>query len=162
MARSRNDALNLALSEHGRKAYAWLQQVRDLKEDICRLDEKIKEINFKMTSLPSSSAFSGMRVQASQQQGANFEQLVAAKDYMERELQKEQEQFDLLKEQAKEVIWRCTEYPHRTLLMWYFLEGFTWKWVGERIDRTERSVYRIRNEAFEKIVLPEDAIWLER
>ena len=161
MARSRNDALNLALSEHGRKAYAWLQQVRDLKEDISRLDEKIKEINFKMTSLPSSSAFSGMRVQASQPQGANFEQLVAAKDYMERELQKEQEQFDLLKEQAKEVIWRCTRDPHRTLLMWYFLEGFTWKWVGERIDRTERSVYRIRNEAFEKIVLPDDAIWLE-
>ena len=161
MARSGNDALNLALSEHGQEAYAWLQQVRDLKMDIQRLDEAIEETNMKMTSIPSSSAFSGTKVQASQPKGAGYEQLVAAKDYMERERQKEQEQFDRLKEQATKVIWQYTAYPHRMLLLWYFLEGFTWKWVGTRIDRTERSVYRIRNEALEKIVLPDDAIWLD-
>ena len=115
----------------------------------------------KMTSLPSSSAFSGSKVQTSQSQEASYEQLVAAKDYMERELQIEQEQFERLKEQAAKVIRQCTVYPHRMLLMWYFLEGFTWNWVATRIDRTERSVYRIRNEALEKIVLPDDAIWLE-
>lgn len=160
MAQYGNNAVNLALSDHGLKAYAWLQQVRDLKLDIQRLDKAIDETNMKMTSLPSSSAFSGTKVQTSQPQGADYEQLVAAKDSMERELQIEREQFDRLKEQATKVIRQCTVYPHRMLLLWYFLEGFTWKWVGTRIDRTERSVYRIRNEALEKIVLPEDAIWL--
>lgn len=161
MAQYRNNTLNLALSDHGRKAYAWLQQVRKLKQDIQRLDENIKVTNMKMTSLPSSSAFSGTKIQTSQSQEASYEQLVAAKDYMERELQIEQEQFNRLKEQAAKVIRQCTVYPHRMLLMWYFLEGFTWNWVATRIDRTERSVYRIRNEALEKIVLPDDAIWLE-
>ena len=126
MTQYRNNALNIALSDHGLKAYAWLQQVRKLKQDIQRLDENIKETNMKMTSLPSSSAFSGTKVQTSQSQGASYEQLVAAKDFMERELQMEQEQFDRLKEQAAKVIRQCTVYPHRMLLMWYFLEGFTW------------------------------------
>lgn len=161
MARSRHSSFNLALSDRGRQAYDWLQQVRDLKQDIQRLDFKIKEICMKMTSLPSSSDFSGVKVQTSPSQEARYEQLVAAKDYLERELEREREQFARLREQAVTVIRQCTVYPHRMLLLCYFLEGFTWSWVAVRIDRTERSVYRIRNEALEKIVLPDDAIWLE-
>ena len=63
--------------------------------------------------------------------------------------------------QAKQAINSCTIFRENTVLTWYYLLGLPWSKVAHRIDRTERHVYRIRGEALEKLVLPEDAIWLD-
>ena len=69
--------------------------------------------------------------------------------------------YDRLYKQAEQAINHCTMFRENTVLTWYYLLGFPWSKVTDRIGRTERHVYRIRGEALEKLALPEDAIWLD-
>ena len=149
-----------SLSEHAKKVEAWLLQVRHLKQELDYLRENIEFLNQRMTSPPSYSS-SNTKVQLSSRREADFERLVAIKDNMERELQEKQQQFDRLKTQAEQTIRKYTMFKSQTVLLWYYILGFPWKVVAERVDRTERTIYRIRNEALEKLILPDDAIWLE-
>ena len=65
-----------------------------------------------------------------------------------------------LKEQATQIIRRHTTRIQQRVLLLHFIDGYSWKLVAMMVSRTERQVYRIRIEALEQILLPEDAIWL--
>ena len=149
------------LSDHAERVLAYLQQVRDAQLDLQKLQSLIDETSARSVSLPSPSAISDMGVQHAFSGNAPFEFSVADKDDLEREFRNLENSLKPLRDQALQIIRQQTNTLQRIAFTWYFFYGYPWNVVARRIDRTERHVYRLRNEALEKIILPEDAIWLE-
>lgn len=150
-----------SLSVHAEKVLAYLEQVYRRQLDAERLQRSIELMSDQAVSVPSASAAHDIKIQSLRSEEAPFISSVSEKDQMERELRELTEELEPLKSQALQIIRQQTGLLQRIVLTWHFIHGFPWKAVAMRVDRTERQVYRLRNEGLEMIVLPEDAIWLE-
>ncbi|MBR3428627.1 MAG: hypothetical protein IKG87_00860 [Clostridia bacterium] len=151
---------NNDLSDHARLALNYLEQVHFWQSQIDGLKEKLELAETQSLSLPSSSDFSGEKVCRSFSGEAPFESAIAKKDLLKEHLTEISARLAPLKEQAAQIIRRHTTFIQQRVLLLHFIDGYPWSLVAMMVSRTERQVYRIRIEALEQILLPEDAIWL--
>ena len=157
MEQSRNNDL----SDHARQALDYLEQVRFWQSQIDGLKEKLNNAETQSLSLPSSSDYSEEKVCRSLSEEASFESVIAHKELLETQLAEMTARLAPLKEQAVQIIRRQTTFIQQRVLLLHFIDGYPWSLVAVIVSRTERQVYRIRIEALEQIILPEDAIWLD-
>lgn len=151
---------NNDLSDHARLALNYLDQVHFWQSQIDGLKEKLEIAETQSLSLPSSSDYSDEKVCRSFSEEAPFESVIAKKDLLNEHLTELSARLAPLKEQAAQIIRRHTTRIQQRVLLLHFIDGYSWKLVAMMVSRTERQVYRIRIEALEQILLPEDAIWL--
>lgn len=152
---------NNDLSDHARLALDYLDQIRFWQSQIDGLKEKLKNAETQSLSLPSSSDYSEEKVCRSLSEEASFESVIAHKELLEKHLAEMAARLAPLKEQAAQIIKQQTTLIQQRVLLLHFINGYPWSLVATMVSRTERQVYRIRIEALEQIVLPEDAIWLD-
>ncbi len=157
MEQSRNNDL----SGHARLALDYLEQVHFWQSQIDGLKEKLKNTEMQSLSLPSSSDYSEEKVCRSLSEEASFESVIAHKEVLEKQLADMIDRLEPLKEQATQIVRQHTTPIQQRVLHLHFIDGFPWSVVAIMVSRTDRQVYRIRIEALEQIILPEDAIWLD-
>ena len=152
---------NNDLSDHARLALSYLEQVHFWQTQIDGLKEKLKFAETQSLSLPSSYDYSEEKVCRSFSEEAPFESVIAKKDLLKEHLAEISARLAPLKEQAAQIIRQHTTFIQQRVLLLHFIDGYPWSLVAMMVSRTERQVYRIRIEALEQILLPEDAIWLD-
>lgn len=152
---------NNDLSDHARLALDYLDQIRFWQSQIDGLKEKMKNAETQSLSLPSSSDYSEEKVCRSLSEEASFESVIAHKELLEKQLAEMAARLAPLKKQAAQIIKQQTTLIQQRVLLLHFIDGYSWSLVATMVSRTERQVYRIRIEALEKIILPEDAIRLD-
>lgn len=137
------------------QAGAWLRHIRDLKRDIVRLEGDIETqrslvmpggIDYtvpKVSTSPSKDAIPDAVARLEQAIAGYCTELVGYLDEMER---------------ARDCINGLEDVHHRAVLSLYYLNGFTWVAVAERLEYSPAHCKKLRNEALPLVyeVMPKE------
>ena len=109
----------------------------------------------------SPSGLSATKVKTSPGRDAAFIRRLEKKDELSQRLSARIMLLQSLIDQASGLINRYTTGRERTVLILRYLKGYEWLQISKEVDGLcPKQLRRIARKGMEKIVLPEDAIWI--
>ena len=136
---------------------AYLKQAGVLTAEIAAIQKQLDSISDHAFSLPSVSALSNTRVQASVSKEASYARLLEEKFQMEYTLKK---RCDELMNRRNEIINTINQYTNgmeNLVLTSRYICGDKWSKIEENLGYSIRQLSRFEKSGFEKIRLPDEA-----
>lgn len=132
-------------------AKEFLRQIRTVDRRIEETAERLQRIRARLEAGRMSN-LSGMP------RGSGFDWTETADRVieLERRLQAQISEMCRQKQAAIEAIDRVEEARLREVLELYYLDGYTWEQVAERMELDKRWVYRLHGKALQRITVPEE------
>lgn len=131
---------------------AYLMQTFIFSDRIQRLQRQLDCVKSQLTSLPSSTSFSAVRVQTSGAQEAPFEPLMMKKELWEADLEKLYAKLDQRKQEIERLLYRhITGLDYCVLYARYVLNQ-TWPQIASDCGFSERHARRIHNGALTRLL----------
>ncbi len=140
---------------------AYLDQGIKLKEKIESLDYERIMLRTQATALPSAAQVMSEKVSRSAPTEAFFTNSIVKANDVEERINAQQEELRSLHVQIIEVINRSLPILERKMLIQRYIEGKQWQEIASEVHCATRTLYRYRDEALQRIILPDDAIWLD-
>ena len=124
-------------------AREYLLQLQALKEDIHRLEERIREIDAEMCS-PGAVRYDAIRVQSAPEN--KLENNIDRKEVLKERLTKKQREYDRLYMEISDRL-DSLEIKHRRALKFYYLDHRSITWIAGRMHYSREYVYQILSDA---------------
>lgn len=143
----------------------YMEQVIHIMDQIESRKLQLQSISAQAYSLSSSSSFQNSRVQISLDTEAAFTRMLEQAEACAERLKKELELSLALKQQAIDLINRYTVGRENYILTARYLINQSWPEISKGLVEghkhlSPKQLRRICRAALAKIILPEDAIWL--
>ena len=138
----------------------WLKQGLQLKVQIKSIELQLSFLSGRLFSAPSSVDLAQEKEQISPPQQEPFVSLSEKKAELEETLQHLIDRYKALGMQMVSTINSCTSGKENMALTACFISGKKWTEIADILNLSVKQSQRILEFALEKIVLPEDAIWM--
>lgn len=145
---------------HLKNIQRYLEQGFFLEDQIASDRSKLKRLSSLSYSLSSPGDLSGAKVQTSPANEAAFTESVEQKDEVEEKLRREISLMIALQTQMADVINQYTTGAENRILTERYINCQTEKKVAELTHYCLRQIKRKTDIAMSRIILPEDAIWI--
>lgn len=132
-------------------AKEFLRQIRTVDRRIEETAERLQRIRAKLEAGRMSN-LTGMPRGG----GVDWTETADRVIELERRLQAQIAEMCRQKQAAIEAIDRVEEAKYREVLELYYLDGYTWEQVTERMSLDKRWVYRLHGKALQRITVPEE------
>lgn len=140
----------------------YLDQLSQAKEKLDEYRWQLKKASAKAYSLVSP-CLSDSKVQFSLPSDAAFVRKLEKKEDLNQLLSARIQPLQALIDQAAGLIDQYTSGRENTILKLRYLKGRKWLEISEVLDHlSPKQLRRIGRKGMEKIILPEDAIWINR
>ena len=159
MEQDRLNSPGTAGKAHLMVVQAYLEQGPQIQKRIEALEYTRKMLYMRAISPPSAAQQMGSKVQHSAPTEASFCDSVAEADEMAKTINKKQDLLNSLHVQIIGVIIRSVTDEEARMLIAHFIEGKQWQEVAGEMHCSLRTLYRMKDAAVKKIVLPENPIW---
>ena len=161
MASTEKSDMGSVSSTDIKKIDAYLSQGRILQERLAACEMEMDRLYSRATSPPSASRFVNTKVQQSSPEEAAFVQPLESMETLKQYIMAKQRHLEELRVQILSIISQCVEGREAQILLSYYIDGNQWNTIAKKMHYSTRNLYRLRDVALSKIVLPEDAIWLK-
>ena len=142
------------------RARRWLKQGLQLKVQIKSFEMQLSFLSDRLFSVPSSAALPRDNGQSSPPQERLSAFLSEQKAALEESLRKKINLYLALSMQMVSTINSCTDGKESITLTAWFIYGKKWSEIADMLSLSVKQSQRILEYALEKIILPEDAIWI--
>jgi hypothetical protein len=140
--------------------HRYFEQGIILKNQIAAQQLQLQSLTSLSYSLSSPGNISMEKVQTSTAQEAAFEKKVEKKTELEEKLQKAIDLMLDLQQQMIRIINQYTEGMENLILTERYINGLEPAKVAAKLNYCPRQIKRKTEAAMPKIILPEDAIWI--
>ncbi len=139
----------------------YLEQLSHANEELDNHNWQLRKAAARAYSPASASAFSNSRVQSSSRSDAAFVRRLEKRDDLRQRLSARIMLLQSLISQASGLMDQYTSGRERTILILRYLEGYEWLQISKEVDNLcPKQLRRIARKGMDKIMLPEDAIWI--
>ena len=135
------------------KAKEYLQQAFRLNQKINFDIQEEAELRQMITSI--SAIRMTEKVQSSGNGEAPYIKGLEKLIEMEKKINREIDQLVDLKEEIREVIEALADPNEKLVLLYRYLQGCTWKQIGQELNVDQRTVRRWHASALQHVVIPE-------
>jgi len=140
----------------------YFEQVPRANERIAEYQWQLQKAAARAYGLSSASGLTNTRVQASPGREAAFVHRLEGKDRTVQRLSGKIRRLQLLVGQASGLVEKYTAGREKKVLTLRYLKGYEWLQVSGQVDSlSPKQLRRIGRKGLERIVLPEDAIWMD-
>ncbi|MCR5293580.1 MAG: hypothetical protein K6E30_00180 [Lachnospiraceae bacterium] len=141
----------------------YFEQVILANEALSEYRWRLQKADQRAYGLSSPSGMANTKVQVSADQEAAFTRKLEKKDDLARQLSARIRLLESLIRQASGLIDQYTSGQEKKILQLRYLKGYEWLQVSNEVRRiTPKQLRNIARKGLAKIVLPEDAIWIEQ
>ena len=141
----------------------YFDQLFQANEEYADLQWQLKKASMRAYGLASPSCVTNTRVQVSVGLEAAFIRKLDKRDQLELRLSARLRLLHALISQASGLVDQYTSGREKTILTLRYLKGYEWLQVSKEVDDlSPKQLRRIARKGLCKIVLPEDAIWIDR
>ena len=139
----------------------YFEQLLRVSDELADREWQIRKAAAQAYGLASPSGFSNSRVQFSSGPDAVFVRKLEKRDHLSDRLSARIRLLRSLVRQASGLIDQYTSGRERKVLTLRYLKGYEWLQIAEEVDGlSPKQLRRIARKGLEKILLPEDAIWI--
>ena len=143
-----------------KRVYRYFEQGIILKNQITAQQLQLQSLTSLSYSLSSPGNISMEKVQTSPAQEAEFVKKVEMKEEMEEKLRQAIQLMLDLQQQMIRIINQYTEGMENLILTERYINGLEPAKVAARLNYCPRQIKRKTDAAMARIILPEDAIWI--
>ena len=132
-------------------AKEFLRRARNVDRRVDEATERVDRLRAKLEA-GRMSKITGMPRGGSEDWTATADKLIE----LEKRVNARIRELVRVKHLAMDAIDRVDEARLREVLELYYIDGFAWKDVAERMKLEERQVFRLHGKALQRIVVPEE------
>ena len=141
----------------------YMEQLFRANDEIADRKWQMQKAAVRAYGLASPSNISNSRVQSSSGPDAVFVRKLENKDDLSQYISARIMLLQLLISQAVGLIDQYTSGRERKILMLRYLKGYEWLAISKEVDNLcPKQLRRIARKGMKKIILPENAIWIEQ
>ena len=139
----------------------YMEQLIPANEEMADRKWQLQKAAARAYGPASPSNLSGAKVKTSSGPDAAFIRKLEKKDELSQRLSARIMLLQSLIDQASGLVDQYTSGRERTVLILRYLKGYEWLQISKEVDGLcPKQLRRIARKGMEKIVLPEDAIWI--
>ena len=136
------------LSNETEAALKWLQRYQELKSIALNKREKANQARERASSVQFD--MTAERVQTTPQN--RIEMLITKAVDLDEKAKACEEQAETVKTEIEMKLYDLEDSKECDVLMLHYIDNMTFAAIGEKIDRVERQVYRIHNNAVDHLI----------
>ena len=122
--------------------------------DLIRSNKKeLHELEMLSVSLPGTD-YSKDRVKAGSSSDANYTEIIAKIDILERLIKAEIDELLALKIEIRNVICSIKNDEERLILKYRYISFYTWENIADELNLSLRTVHRIHSDALRNVKVP--------
>ena len=122
--------------------------------DLIRSNEKeLHELEMLSVSLPGTD-YSKDRVKTGSSSDANYTEIIAKIDILERLIKAEIDELLALKIEIRNVICSIKNDEERLILKYRYISFYTWENIADELNLSLRTVHRIHSDALRNVKVP--------
>ena len=122
--------------------------------DLIRANEKeLHELEMLSVSLPGTD-YSKDRVKTGSSSDANYTEIIAKIDILERLIKAEIDELLALKIEIRNVICSIKNDEERLILKYRYISFYTWENIADELNLSLRTVHRIHSDALRNVKVP--------
>lgn len=122
--------------------------------DLIRSNEKeLHELEMLSVSLPGTD-YSKDRVKTGSSSDANYTEIIAKIDILERLIKAEIDKLLALKIEIRNVICSIKNDEERLILKYRYISFYTWENIADELNLSLRTVHRIHSDALRNVKVP--------
>ena len=141
----------------------YFEQLIPASEALAEYQWHLKQADMRAYGLTSPSGRTDTKVQVSAEPDAAFVRKLEKRDDLSRRLAARIRLLQSLINQATGLIDQYTSGREQKILQLRYLQGLEWLAVSKEVDNlSPKQLRRVARNGLEKIVLPDDAIWIRR
>lgn len=134
------------MTDKGKEAESYLMKIRDKEKEIRGKKLEIEALQWKASGV-TAIRYDKDKVQTSPKN--YMEMAIADIEELELELEEDKASIEEVKGTAYSIVRRMSDPEQRALIEWYYLNGLSMPDVIDKMYRSERATYYLRDDALE-------------